>query len=368
MRIGITAEWIGTQAGGPERYLVNLITEMSRLEPRQQFEAYVCAEPPTEWARSLGSNVTVRRVANSRWSAIPFGIPRELLRHPVDLLHAGYVAPPYCPAPFVLTIHDLGFITRPEFFPPMLRRRLRWLTSWGVRRARSFIANSEETGRVLQEIYGVDPARVTVTPLGVDGCFAQAATPSDPDARARAGVPDRYLLYVGKLQARKNTARLVRAYSKLVETSSAVPDLVLVGRRTWLSEETFAALAESKVQSRIHVTGHVDDADLPAIYRGADLFVFPSLYEGFGLPLLEAMVSGLPVVSSDSATLREVGGDAALYFDPLSEEDIADKIRLMLADGPARAEMVRRGLERARLFSWERTARLTLEAYHRAMP
>lgn len=367
MNIGVTAEWIGTMAGGPERYQLNLIKEMAALSANTAFSAYLCAPPPIDWVKGLTPNVSMRSVGASRWKAIPFGVPFEMLRRPIDLLHATYVAPPLSPKPFVLTIHDLGFELFPEFFPASLRLRLSKLTEWGVKRARLIIADSEETRRTLEQVYGVDSRKISVVLLGCPPDFQKTPQAEDALVRSRYKLPPEYLLYVGKLQARKNTARLLRAYAKLKKRYPETPDLVLVGRRTWLSDETFASLESSGVTAHIHIIGHVDDAELPAIYRGASVFIFPSLFEGFGFPLLEAMASAVPVASSDLSSLPEVGGDAVVYFDALNEDDIAEKVHTLLNDSALRASLIERGLERIKQFTWETTARQTIDVYTRAL-
>lgn len=367
MRIGVTSEWIGAQAGGPERYLMNLLPALGGSWPDVNFDAYVIARPALDWSSALAPNISLRNVGSSRWSAIPFGVPREMRKRPVDLLHATYVAPPYCPRPFVLTVLDVGFETNPEFFPPGVRWRLQALMAWSVRRARAIVAISEKTRETLGEVYRINTDNVIVTPLAVDEQFTVAESPDDLEVRSQLNLPAHYLLYVGKLQARKNTAALVRAYGKLRKSMPDAPDLVLVGRRTWLSEETFAAIEQSSCATNIHVTGHVDDAALPAIYRGATLFVFPSLFEGFGFPLLEAMQSGVPVVSSNSSSLPEVGGDAVMYFDPASEDQMADTMKMVLCDDRLRQDLIVRGLARSATFRWSDTARGTLRAYERVL-
>ncbi len=367
MRVGITAEWIGTQAGGPERYLLNLLPALAQARTDTHFDAYVTHDPPPDWRKAVGNNMTLRHVGKSRWSAIPFGVPRALARHPVDLLHATYVAPPFTRQPYVLTVLDLGFETNPEFFPLGVRWRLKTLMAWSIRHAKAIVAISEETRRTIGEVYGVNTDDVIVTHLGVDDSFSALKQNNDAEIARRLALPERYLLYVGKLQARKNTAALVKAYDILKRTMPDAPDLVMVGRRTWLAEETFAAIENSSVKQCIHVLGHVEDADLPAIYRGATLFVFPSLFEGFGFPLLEAMMSGVPVASSNSSSLPEVGGDAAAYFDPLSIDEMADVMHNLLKDEPLRQVLIERGLARAPTFRWENTAQGTLQAYDLAM-
>ena len=365
MRIGISAEWVGADAGGPETYTAHLIRALGRLATGHEFRVYACSHAPGTWCREIGRSMEVVEVGRSRKTALPFGIPLDLYRRPVDLLHATYVVPPVCPTRCVLTLHDIGFVLRPELFPWIIRQRLTLLTRWGAKRARRIITISQYSKGTIVDVLGVEPERVVVTPLGVDDVYH----PADEDDEAvlrRHGLSSGYILYVGKVQARKNTARLVRAYHALRQRLKDPPPLVIAGPRTWKSDETFETVERLSLAGDITFTGYVPDGDLPALYRRALLLVYPSLFEGFALPLIEAMACGTPVVASRITSIPEVAGDAAVLFDPTSVEDIADSLHRVVTDAGMRSRLVARGLARARTFSWRETARKTLEAYEEA--
>ena len=363
MKIAVTAEWIGASAGGPERYVKNLISEFARADVDNSYQVLVSHDMPPAWKNSLGGRACFDYVGRSRWYAVPVGMPLKLLGSQADLLHATYVAPPLCPKPFVLTVHDLGFEIHPEFFPPLVRHRLSLLMRHGVRRAANIIAVSEETKRTLIDYYDVEASRITVTPNGVEAPFFEPEDEGDVQIRTGYNLPPDYILYVGKLQARKNIAQLLRAYALLRQSREDTPQLVLVGQRTWLADEIYSVLDELKLHDAVCFTGHVPDEHLAAIYRGALVFVYPSLFEGFGIPLLEAMACGVPVACSNVSSLPEVVGDAALQFDPLDAEDIADKIAKIIDDSTLRSSLIARGHKRAAQFTWENTAQKTLQVF-----
>ena len=229
-------------------------------------------------------------------------------------------------------------------------------------RVDAVITVSKASKQDIVRFLGVSPARVRVIPEGVNGRFRPVAALEMARVRARYGLPDRYLLFVGSVEGRKNLRRLLEACSILWQRGEKRP-LVIAGPRNRRYEELMSALRDPEVERQVIFTGYLPEEDLPAVYSGADLFLFPSLYEGFGLPPLEAMACGTPVVCSNTSSLPEVVGDAAITVDPYNVEGLADTIRMVLSDGDLRQDLRARGLERARQFTWERTARETVEVY-----
>jgi glycosyltransferase involved in cell wall biosynthesis len=280
-----------------------------------------------------------------------------------EVIHAGSGAavPPAAPGQrLVVTIHDLAFLRFPALFPRRWRLVYRLGLRAAVRRADAILTPSRSTAEDIVSRTPVDPARVYVAPLAA----SMAAAEADPSATLdRLGVGAPYILFVGTLEPRKNLVSLVRAYRRAAE--AGIPQtLVLAGATGWGAGPLERELA-LEGPGRIVRTGWLSEGDLDAVYRGASLFVYPSLYEGFGLPVLEAMARGVPTIASATSSLPEVTGDAALGVDPGSPTDIARAIRAIATDEALAARLADAGRRRATLFSWDETARLTLRAYER---
>jgi glycosyltransferase involved in cell wall biosynthesis len=258
----------------------------------------------------------------------------------------------------VVTVHDVAFLTHPEMFPPRWRLLFRAGLRRAVRTADAIVTVSEHTAAEVRRVTSIDPERVHPAPLAP----ALPVTETDPDAVAgRYRIPRPYLLFNGLLEPRKNLLRLVHAYRR-ASAAGAPHALVLAGGLGWKPDEL---LAELKVQApgKVVLTGHVPDAVLDALFRGASAFVYPSLAEGFGLPVLDAMVRGIPCVVASATSLPEVAGDAALLADPLSIPGLAEALSRVLMDEALAGRLAEAGRRRAAAFSWRRTAEATLEVY-----
>jgi len=289
------------------------------------------------------------------------GFDRLLLD--AELFHATeHLLLPLRGIPTVLTIHDLIFRHLPEHHKPLNRWYLNLTMPLYCRRATHIIAISECTRRDLIAAYGLPPEKITVIHEAADSAFRPAAPEHIARACTRYDLPDRYLLFVGTIEPRKNLTRLLAAFETL-HAEGLTDGLVIVGHRGWLYGDFFARLETSSARDAVIFPGYVPDADLPAIYTGAQALVLPSLYEGFGLPVLEAMACGTVVACSGTSSLPEISGDGALHFDPNDVESITDALRRLLHDADLRADLRHRGLEQAARFSWERTAQETLEVY-----
>ncbi|HYJ46045.1 MAG TPA: glycosyltransferase family 1 protein, partial [Pyrinomonadaceae bacterium] len=300
---------------------------------------------------------------------IPVTLAAELRRRPVDLLHVQYTAPPLAPCPVVATIHDLSFEHLPETFKRRSRVQLRLTVRRTARQAARIIVPSEHTRRDILETYRVGPERVSVTPLAAPAHFAPVEDEREIErVRRLYGIEGDYVLAVGSIQPRKNLTRLVHAYSLLRRARPQVklPHLVLVGKRAWLYGDTLRAIKEHGIEALTVLTGYVSEEHLPALYSGALCFIYPSYFEGFGLPPLEAMQCGVPVIAGDRTSLPEVVGPAGLLVDPFDPEALASGLARMIDDAGLRARLRARGIERARRFSWHETARLTLKIYEQA--
>ena len=284
-------------------------------------------------------------------------VPEATLFHATE-----HLLMPLRGVPTVLTVHDLIFRHLPEHHKRLTRWYLNATMPLYCRRADHIIAVSEATRRDLIRAYEIPSAKITVIPEAADPRFAPQPPARCAAVRAKHHLPERFLLYVGTIEPRKNLTRLLHAWEPLYAAGEA-PPLVIGGKRGWLADDFFAALAASTAREAIILTGYVDDADLPALYAAAEAFVFPSLYEGFGLPPLEAMACGAPVACGNASSLPEVVGDAALTFDPHETAAIRAALRRLSTDAELRADLRARGLARAAEFSWQRAARETLEVY-----
>jgi len=293
------------------------------------------------------------------------GFDRLLPR--VSLFHATeHLLLPLRSAPTVITVHDLIFRHLPEHHKPLNRWYLNLALPLYCQRATHVIAISESTRSDLVAAYGLPPERITVIHEAANPRFRPQPPERVAAVRRRYGLPERYLLFVGTIEPRKNLTRLLHAFETL-HAERLTDALVVVGKRGWLYGDFFAELERSPVREAVILPGFVPDAHLPAVYAGAQALVFPSLYEGFGLPALEGMACGTPVACSDTASLPEVGGDAALYFDPASEDAIVETLRRLLGDDALQDELACRGLKRAARFSLDRVAAETEAVYRAAM-
>ena len=371
MHIAIDAHSVGTGLAGNETYAANLVEALAEVDQENSYTVYVTkAEAEARFGGRWG-NVEVRRtLPHTPLVRIPLTLSAELRRRPVDILHVQYTAPPLAPCPVVTTIHDLSFEHIPETFNLRSRVQLRLTVRATARRAAHVIAPSEYTRRDLVETYGLDEGRVSAIPLAVAPGFRPVEDGAELErVKKRYGISGEYVLAVGSIQPRKNLARLVRAYSALRRGRgrSNLPQLVLVGKQAWLYGDTLTAIEEEKLGDSVVLTGYVSEGDLPALYTGALLFAYPSFYEGFGLPPLEAMSCGAPVLTGNLTSLPEVVGDAGLTVDPLDTDALAAGLARLIDDDALRADLRERGLQRARRFDWRETARMTLQVYRRAM-
>jgi glycosyltransferase involved in cell wall biosynthesis len=369
-RVGLNLLYlVPGEVGGSEIHARSLIAAIRTLEPELELIAYVAPEAvdslrAESWAD--GMTFTAGPV-RSRSKALRVGaeitwLPVRAKRDRVQLLHSiGTTSPPLCRVPSIVTVHDLIYLHFPETFPAASRLGLRLLVPAGARRADRVIAISEATKRDLVETLGLAPDRIEIVHngFGSDGRVEPAAEDELRDRYRLGDAP--VLLTVSPALRHKNLARLIDAFAELTRDRPAT--LVLVGHGG-LEQEALAARARERgVDDRLVFTGWIEARDLEGLYRAATLFVYPSLLEGFGMPVLEAMRRGVPVACSNVSALPEVAGDAAELFDPYDADAITAAMRRLLDDGERRAELIERGERRYPLFTWERAAEATLAVY-----
>ena len=363
MRIGIDAHAIGSGAGGNETYMRELVTALAESQAGDEFIGLL--DHGETW--SPGGAVSMQSIPQvPAWLRVPLILPWVARRGGFDLLHTQYVAPFWCPCPSVVSVHDIGWVRFPEFFPPLLRRRLALLTPGTLRRAARIFVLTEAIRTEIAEVYGVPHDKMDVVSPGVDPRFFEHANEAELHrVRVKHGLPERFVLYVGAVQPRKNLVRLARAFAKLRE-QGAPQALVVTGERTWLYREVLATIESLGLNDRLVFTGYVDSADLPTLIQAADAFAYVSLYEGFGLPVLESMASGTPCVVSTDPAISEVARDAAYACDPLDEDAIQRALTAVLTDDDVRNRLRTAGPERALNFTRQAMAEAALAGYRKA--
>ncbi len=291
--------------------------------------------------------------------------PWVLRRIRADLVHGPvFIGPVRAPCPAVVTIHDLSFMRFPEMFRPANRLYLSVLTRLSARRARRLIAVSAHAAAETTRLLGVPSQRIDVIYHGVDSTFRPLPAEAVASFRQRRGLPERFMLFVGTLEPRKNLVRLVDAFARVGDGGAA---LVLAGGKGWLYDELFARVEALGLRERVIFPGFVVSEELPLWYNAAAAFVYPSVYEGFGLPVLEAQACGTPVLTSDASSLPEAAGNAALMVDPYDVEALAAELDRLLTDAALRQELRERGIGHAGQFSWSRTAQQTARVYRHAI-
>lgn len=366
--IGINAHLLSGEAGYRRAGIHHYIAQVLRHLPGDGLRYTVYTrydESGDAWAgRRAGSRLpTERRLARIAWEQAVW--PWQARRDKLDLLHSmAFALPRLLPGPAVVTIYDLSFMRYPDSFPALQRRYLSGETAHACRRARRIITISESGRRDVAEFFGVSPERVDVVVPGCDAAYG----PRPPDEvaafRRRHALPERFLLHVGTLQPRKNIPLLLDALARLDRPDAR---LVLVGGKGWLYEDIFARVVALGLTERVRFAGYVADEELPLWYNAATALVFPSLYEGFGMPIVEALACGTPVVAADTSSLPEAGGTAALYFEPGDAEVLAGCLAQVFDDDALRERTGHAGPAQAARFSWARAGQETAAVYRRAL-
>jgi glycosyltransferase involved in cell wall biosynthesis len=370
MLIGIDATRARrAQRTGTERYSLEIIRALLTLPEAHDHDWRLYLDQPT--APSFFTHDDLPEPAKFELCLLParrlwthIELAREVVRRRPDVLFVpSHVIPFVLPAwrlpPSVVTIHDLGYRHFPNAHSWRHRQYLEWGTQWSTLVAKSVIAVSQSTADDLRHIYATPAGKIVVIHEALP--LAETATPNPlSEVKARYGISRSYMLYVGTIQPRKNVARLVQAFAEFAATGQVDCDLVLAGGQGWLYEPIPTLALRLGVADRVHFLGYVPDADLPALYEGALCFCFPSLFEGFGLPVLEAQHYGIPVMAANNSSLPEVAGDGALLVDPTNVEALADAMLRLTLDEPFRQQLIAAGYENLKRFSWEKAARETL--------
>lgn len=348
---------------GSGEYCFELLVNLNRIDKKNNYIIYLPQNPTSDLPKE--SEKWHYRVVKPRklWTLIGLSLEFLFRRSRPDVFFSPtHYLPIFSPKNSAISILDVSYVRFPELFKKSDLRQLITWTKFSVKKAKSIFTISQASKDDIIKTYGVLEKRITVTYPGVK---LRNTVQNSKLLKDNYGIEGDYVLFVGTLQPRKNIVRLIEAFSKSLNILiSQYPNIVLVivGKKGWQYDDILVAPKKFGIENRVMFLENVTDEDLPSFYKNALCFVLPSLYEGFGLPVLEAMKYGCPVVTSNTSSLPEAGGDAALYVDPLSTDDIAKKLELIIKDEDLRKKLIKKGYEQVNKFSWEKTAKETLKA------
>ena len=344
---------------GTGYYVRNLISHLPVRSPEDEVVLLGIQASDIDTSCRGGHTLRLLRSPRTRtvWSKIR--LPIHFMTHRYDVVHIPeHKLPTFVGSPTVVTIHDLACLIHPESFSRLHRERLTWFTRDAVQRADHIIAISSSTKKDICSLLPVRPEKIHVVHHGVDH---EVFRPGQQPGRE----PMRYILSVGELQPRKNYLLLIRAFKKMCERLHERVELKIVGKPGWEWEPITREATEPPFQDRVKILGYVPESQLVELYQGATMVAMPSLYEGFGLPLPEAMACGVPVIASNTSSFPEIVGEAGILLDPTNEADWVDALELLFRDDTKRQELSQRSLEQAKLFDWQRVAEETSSVYRK---
>lgn len=365
MRIGMDARLVHYHQAGIGQYILRLTDALASLDHENEYYLFQSRKDRTQLVQAPNFH---RRVlwtpSHHRFERL--ALSAEMLPHPLDVFHSpDFIPPRRLRAPNVITVHDLAFLLYPRFLTPQAARYYGQIDP-ASRSAAHIIAVSQSTKRDVTRLLGVPEDKVTVI---YEAANRTARSTDKPDAKRHVqekyGITGDFILFVSTIEPRKNLPTLLAAYSKLRDNYKSTARLVVAGHKGWLTEEVDQTIEKYKLAELVCFLGSVPDQELGYLYNAARVFALPSFYEGFGLPPLEAMASGTPVIVSNVSSLPEVVGDAGLLADPNDVEAWAVALHRVLTDNALHDELAAKGLKRAALYSWERAARETVEVYRK---
>ncbi|NNJ11447.1 glycosyltransferase family 4 protein [Chloroflexales bacterium ZM16-3] len=364
MRVVLDAHMLGAQEGGNETYVAGLIQGLTAITMPTDTTVTALHDPAY---CPHASPTSVRYIPMSRSGNIRrllIDLPRACHRTGADVLHVTYNAPLLLANALVVSVHDVIYRRYPRYFSPQVRLLLNTVLPLSMRRAQVILTISETSRRDIEHFYPFTRGRVVVVPIAAGSV---ATVTPNCEAALRYSAGHEFILAVGTIQPRKNITRLINAYIAARQRGKITARLIVVGKAAWQHSEIQQVANASLYRDDVMFTGYLDDATVAGLYQTCAAFVYPSLYEGFGLPVLEAMACGAPVITSQISSMPEVAGDAAIMIDPYRTEQIVEAIEGVLSNRALQADLRARGQRQAALFTWERTATETLAVYRQAM-
>lgn len=369
-KIGINARYLQRPITGIERYALELIKNLARLDDVNKYVLFFNSHEPL-------NNVVKKHNFETYVTAVPtkfrllrifweqFWLALELKSNDVNIFHGpSFLSPLKKTCKYVVMIHDLSFFKYPESFTLENKLYFKFFLERSIKSADAIIANSEATKKDIIHYFKVDPLKIHVTYLAVDEKYRPLNNPAKAEeVKKKYGLPEKFILFTGVLSPRKNLERTLLAFCLLKRKRKYPHKFVVVGKKGWLYDPIFEKIKFLNLENDVIFTDYVPEEDLPYFYNLADVFVLASLYEGFGLPIIEAMACGCPVVTSNRSSMPEIAGDAALLVDALKVDDIVAAFEKIIDDPELRATLVKRGFEQVKKFSWKTTAEKTLEVY-----
>ncbi|MBR3971150.1 MAG: glycosyltransferase family 4 protein [Ruminococcus sp.] len=352
---------------------------MARLHPEDNFyysffsrkDDHIKLEKLAPFSENIGANIAHFSGLLYRTASVVLPIPHKwFFKQKSDITHFfNYIAPPGVDGKTVITVHDMVYRTYPETVRGRTKKILDMGLASSMKRADMIVTVSEFSKSEIIRYFPQHESKIRVVPCGVDlDRFKPCQQPERiPEVKKKLGIEGEYFLYVGTIEPRKNLERLINAYNIFCQHEKDAPKLVLAGGKGWLYDGIFQRVTDLKLEEKVLFTQYISDEDMNPLMCGALAFVFPSIYEGFGIPPLEAMACGVPVLASNAASLPEVTGDCAVTCDPYSEEEIAEGLRRLYSDSELRADLSRRGLERAKTLTWDSSAEKLYSVYKELM-
>jgi len=366
-RSGIFVACAGRNDGGPETYERYLVRSIAELDQENPYDVFCFNQQAIDSFKVSQQNIRFHKLwPNNRWVSLGLSLPIAMRKAGVARYHATFVPAPLTNTSGLFTMHDVSPLTHPEFYPKQVRQRLLPMIERGLNKSDLIICISEDCKQTTAEHFNVPLDKMTVVHHGVSPEIK--ATPVDAAhslVKEHYGVDGEYMLYLGKLEARKNISRILEAFAEFHHEHKCDTKLVLAGRRFWDLHGIDETISRLQLENHVIETGYVPDEHLSALYSAAKMFVFPTLWEGFGFPILEAFTCRTPVITSNLSCLPEIAGGAACLVDPLNTNEIAAAMSALSQDSAQRERLIELGTNRASEFTWEKTARKTINAYQR---